>query len=72
MTTYRDYELPQGRSMESFTFQIGALHDGLSVDEIVTDERDEAFRILGATLEQGYAARFRHQEHTRTFVEATP
>lgn len=58
----RPLELPEGRTACSYRYFVEALHAGSAVDEYLTDHRDEADRLVGAILRDGYEARVTSRE----------
>jgi len=55
--TFRDYELPEGRTAESFLFMVEDLWAGRAVDAGYTDDWAEVARLIPATLDQAYDVR---------------
>lgn len=54
---WRSYELPAGRTWESFRYLVEDMHNDTAVDELVTDSDAERDRLVRAGLEQGYGVR---------------
>jgi len=57
---WRDYELPTGRTPESFEYKVEEIWDGHPTDTLYTDDKDEAERLVNAMLSQAYDAHVTH------------
>lgn len=58
---WRDYELPAGRTAESFAYKVEELDYDNVTDTLYTDDSSEAERIRSAMVSQGYSARVTRQ-----------
>lgn len=54
---FRSYDLPPGRTWESFRYLVEDIWADVSVDEIVTDDEAERDRLVAAGLEELYDMR---------------
>jgi hypothetical protein len=57
MKCFRSYDLPPGRTWESYRFLVEDIWVEAAVDECVTDDEAERDRLVAAGLEEGYDMR---------------
>ncbi len=55
--TFSDYDMPAGRTPESFAFKIESIWSGVVVDTYFTDDPLEAERMVEAEKAQAYKVR---------------
>lgn len=61
---WRGYELPDGRTPESFAYRVDEVWDGGVTDTLYTDDETEADRLVAAMLSNEYAAHVTHNGKT--------
>lgn len=55
--TFSDYDMPAGRTPESFPYRVESSSGGLVVDVYYMDTPEEAARMVEAETAQGYEVR---------------
>lgn len=66
--TFRHYDIPAGRTLESFAYKIEELDYTNVTDALYTDEKSEVERIVPRLLEQGYNACVTHDGTQHLYV----
>lgn len=69
--TFRGYELPDGRTPESFAYKIEELDYTNVTDTLYTDDESEVDRIIPRLIAQGYNACVTHDGVQKLYVLQT-
>jgi hypothetical protein len=65
---FSDYDMPAGRTPESFAYMIESIWSGRVVDTYWTDEKLGAERMVRGELDQMYDVRLTHDGSVKTFA----